>query len=157
MCLAQAAHMLDEMRTGHKAVVQLAHPEDGWGREAINGTIEVVFEDGTRSPFCFSCAPSDFIDGRLPLKGKLERVVVSTDGQVNALTLPASSSLEVTHDACGNRTTTSNSVTVCDVGYVAIERKSVSGMGHCTCGKRISANKKSCFACMQAEGGNRVN
>src|ERR1700729_1459209 len=57
--------MISEMRRGKTARVQIAHRAEHT-LTADGDRVEVVFEDGTDSPWCFKCVIGDFFDRKLP-------------------------------------------------------------------------------------------
>jgi hypothetical protein len=151
MPVSKTEYILSEMRTGKLAKMQFAHPDDGHGADGGNGALEIVFEDGTLSPFAITFSRGDIQHALLPLKGSLHSLLVR-QGDLNLLALPASTDFVVRVDEQGRESVLSNNVEV--FGDYVDTRKRQDG--YCRCGKRVSGDKTLCFSCSQVGGAYQV-
>lgn len=91
-----------EMRTGSRALVQLVDRRDGahdidWTE--VGRVFELVFDDGTQSPFSVLIYLRDFAGGKLSVKGMLQRVLVYAEGESTPrIEMPAATDIEVLPD-----------------------------------------------------------
>jgi len=117
---SQSAYV-KEMRTGKRVKIQFRDPRD-FGEPVSNLAkplqLDIVFEDGTPSPWAVNCSLSDFKEyvpdepfSCLPMGGQLKVVVVRCDDR-NVLTLPAFTDITLT-----NGVIRSNSLEVSLISY----------------------------------------
>jgi hypothetical protein len=112
--LPSTPQMILEMRTGKQALVRIANRAGRTLNDVDGDQVDIVFEGGIDSSWCFTCVTSDFVDRKLPEADNLKCVLVFQRGELNqpVVGLPASTDIRSGIDASGNKTITSNNTTI---------------------------------------------